>query len=311
MRLFLIRHGETEHNVAGLLAGVTDSLLTNHGLIQAQRLGSFLIKQKYLIFSHVFSSDLKRAYRTANEICQSQNSEHPTLQVEPIQLALLREQDFGSFELQPWNQRKKSPSPDDPGFVPKETKAAMTVRADAFLDDSLLPLLALDDEQEQIIAVVSHGLFLGALWRALLLRFRPLTISFDAVVLHLRSAKPIEHLPAWSNTGYLELFVKNIAHAADKEISAQDITVLSQKPASLNATMKIMGVNNKAHLNSLKRTRGGLGSSTSDDKQRRVDSFFRKPKVEEKPSLSEKVCVNPVCPPSISYDDIQFHTDLF
>lgn len=289
MRLFLIRHGETEHNVAGLLAGVTDSLLTNHGLIQAQRLGSYLIKQKCLKFSHVFASDLKRAFRTANEICQAQNAEHPALQVDPIQLALLREQDFGSFELQQWNQRKNPPSSDDPDFKPKETKAAMKVRADAFLDDSLLPLLAIDDEIEQFVAVVSHGLFLGALWRALLLRFAPLTVSFHPEVSYLGSQRPIEHLPSWSNTGYLELVVKIMSRSAGEETLVARNAPDSKTSITLDATMKIIAVNSKAHLTSLKRTRGGVGSSTSDDKQRRVDSFFKRTKLDDALPVSFKV----------------------
>lgn len=311
MQLFLIRHGETEHNVAGLLAGVTDSLLTNHGLIQAQRLGSHLIKQKCLKFSHVFASDLKRAFRTANEICQAQNAEHPALRVDPIQLALLREQDFGSFELQSWNQRKDPPSSDSPDFKPKETKAAMKVRADVFLDDSLLPLLAVDDEAEQVVAVVSHGLFLGALWRALLLRFGPLTISFHSEVAYLRSTKPIEHLCSWSNTGYLELSLKTSAHRIDKDIVTEDNTNDSQTSIILDATMKILAVNSKAHLTSLKRTRGGVGSSTSDDKQRRVDSFFKRTKLDETRPTSSKVSLIFHVPLTILHDDNQFHTDLF
>lgn len=289
MRLFLIRHGETEHNVAGLLAGVTDSLLTNHGLIQAQRLGSYLIKQQSLVFSHVFASDLKRAFRTANEVCQCQNAEHPDSQIAPIQLALLREQDFGSFELQSWNRRKDPPSPTDPDFRPQETKAAMKVRADAFLDDSLLPLLAIDDEFEQVVAVVSHGLFLGALWRALLLRFGPLTVSFHPDVSYLRSSKPVEHLPSWSNTGYLELSIKNVSRKVDTSVKVEENTATPPKFPTLHATMKIIAVNSRAHLTSLKRTRGGLGSSTSDDKQKRVDSFFKRAKLDVKRPSSLKV----------------------
>lgn len=289
MRLFFIRHGETEHNVAGLLAGVTDSLLTNHGLIQAQRLGSYLIKQRCLKFSQVFASDLKRASRTASEICQSQNVEHPALQIAPIQLALLREQDFGSFELQPWNQRKDSPSTNDADFKPKETKAAMKARADTFLDDSLLPLLALDDESEQVVGVISHGLFLGALWRALLLRFGPLTISFHPEVLPLGSRKPIEHLPSWSNTGYLELSLHSVSHSVNEQSVVEHKVTGSQTSITLNATMKVVAVNSKAHLTSLKRTRGGVGSSTSDDKQKRVDSFFKRSKLDNARPVSLKV----------------------
>jgi len=42
MRLYLIRHGETVDNVAGLYAGMKDSPLTNHGVEQIKRLGSYV-----------------------------------------------------------------------------------------------------------------------------------------------------------------------------------------------------------------------------------------------------------------------------
>ncbi|KAM3468559.1 hypothetical protein MY5147_007828, partial [Beauveria neobassiana] len=42
MRLLLIRHGETVDNVAGIFAGVRDSALTTHGVLQAGRLGGHL-----------------------------------------------------------------------------------------------------------------------------------------------------------------------------------------------------------------------------------------------------------------------------
>src|ERR1700759_2039622 len=64
MRLFLIRHGETVDNVAGLYAGTLDSALTNHGVEQANRLGEFFT-QNEVIFSHIFASPLSRAFRTA------------------------------------------------------------------------------------------------------------------------------------------------------------------------------------------------------------------------------------------------------
>lgn len=293
MRLFLIRHGETEHNVAGLLAGVTDSLLTNHGLVQAQRLGSHLIKDRHLQFSQIFSSNLKRAFRTANEVCLAQNAEHSDLQIAPIQLALLRERDFGSFELLSWNRSKevkeKDPSPDDPDFKPKETAAETKVRADAFLDDSLLPLLALDDESEQFVAIVSHGIFLGALWRALLLRFRPLTVSLHPEAVPPGSRKPLEFLPSWSNTGYLELSVQVTSSTTnERPMPEHDLTTVHSS-VLLDATMKVIAVNKKTHLGSLKRMRGGLGSSTSDDKQLRMDKFFKKSKIEKTQTASTNV----------------------
>jgi len=278
MRLLLIRHGETEHNVAGLLAGSSDSRLTNHGLIQAQRLGTHLIKKRQLIFTQVFASDLQRAFRTAREICEAQIELYKDSQLIPIALSLLREQDFGSFELLPWNRsesaREADPGPEDPDFKPKETAESLKLRADTFLDDYIIPLFALDEESELTVAVVSHGLLLAALWKVLLLKFEPSCVYLGSEVLSSTPRRPLEYMPAWSNTGFLELEVQRLP----------EINVESQPPSrpgdpisvtKLRATMKICTVNNKDHLTNLKRTRGGVGSSASDDKQKRVDNFFR------------------------------------
>lgn len=282
MRVFLVRHGETEHNIAGLLAGSTDSRLTNHGLIQAQRLGEHLVKKRALKFNHIFASDLQRAHRTANEICHAQNAAHAKdATINTIALPILREQDFGSFELISWsraqNSQRKELAQDDPNFKPKETKIAMKARADVFLGDHLLPLLALDDESEQNVAVVSHGLFLAALWRALLSRFRSNTISFSVDIEQKIPGRPLEYLSSWSNTGFLELQILNnsteVSNATTPESATNEAALES---LHLDATMKICAVNATNHLASLKRTRGGVGSSASDEKQARVDSFFSK-----------------------------------
>src|ERR1700722_4741257 len=168
MKLLLFRHAETEHNIAGLLyvilfgslwpslltihsAGVTDSALTNHGVLQTQRLGSYLADRHR--FTQVFSSDLRRAYMTAKAIEDAQKSKHTDVgDMTVVQLELLREQDFGSFECMPWSSKRseittdKLPKPEDAGFRPKETSEAMAKRADIFLDDYILPQLAIDHE---------------------------------------------------------------------------------------------------------------------------------------------------------------------
>lgn len=288
MRVFLIRHGETEHNVAGLLAGATDSILTNHGLNQAQRLGQYLVKTRSLQFAHVFASDLQRAANTAREITSAQNTVESDLSgTEPTIVKELREQDFGSFELVSWSKQRDTTSrrlkAGDDGFQPKESKEQMAVRADIFLDDYLLPLLPLDEDAEQNVAVVSHGLFLASLWRALLCRFKPMTVTFGPTVRHLIGIRPVEFLSSWSNTGYLEIEVRIDNTFTDTVI--EGVSPLSTDRIDvedrLNAKMLICAVNSTEHLIGLKRTRGGVGSSVVDDKQKKLDTFFKKPKTTE------------------------------
>jgi len=288
MRLFLIRHGETEHNVAGLLAGVTDSILTNHGVLQTQRLGKFLAQQRRLQFSQIFASDLQRAHMTAEAIRHAQTQQWPAAgsELQVIKLDLLREQDFGSFELVPWSSKRaqdaldpRVPDATDPSFKPKETPEAMRARADAFLDDFMLPLLALDeDTNEESVAIVSHGLFLATLWRTLLSRFEPHTVSLGPAVESASVGRPLGHMPAWTNTGYLELDIAPLV---------QNDSLPSIFPAvgagnTTNVTklhgyrMTVRAVNEKQHLQSLKRAGGGIGSATYDSRQRNLEGFFKR-----------------------------------
>ncbi|KEF57457.1 uncharacterized protein A1O9_05374 [Exophiala aquamarina CBS 119918] len=197
MHLFLVRHGETEHNVAGLLAGVSDSRLTNHGVLQTQRLGSHLVNQRNLRFTHIYASDLQRAFMTAEEIrkAHASNLEEPTTKPDVVKLQLLREQDFGSLELVPWASRRaqnaftpESSSLVDPEFRPQETAEAMMHRAECFLADYILPLLAVASAEksssvQDCVAVVSHGLFLSVLWRSLL------TVNNKDHLVHLKRTR--------------------------------------------------------------------------------------------------------------------------
>jgi len=65
--LFLIRHTETEYNVAGRIGG--DSKLTTKGRLQAEALGEFFKKKK---ISYIFTSEKVRTINTARAICDKQ-----------------------------------------------------------------------------------------------------------------------------------------------------------------------------------------------------------------------------------------------
>ncbi len=65
-KLVLVRHGQTSHNVAGKVAGWTDSPLSEVGLAQAERLADF-IAERYRLHG-LYSSPLQRARLTAEAI---------------------------------------------------------------------------------------------------------------------------------------------------------------------------------------------------------------------------------------------------
>ncbi|KAK0665392.1 putative phosphoglycerate mutase [Cercophora samala] len=273
MRLFLVRHGETVDNVAGLYAGVRDSPLTAHGVLQARRLGDHLAKQHQV--THVFSSDLQRAVDTAVKIVDAQLSRRPRQNdkhgdapgsggtLKPLQLVDLRERDFGSAE------GKKFGTPHGDA----ETHEDMRQRAARFVQGHLVPLLGSDDSETVVAVVVAHGLILNSLFRVLQARFGT-------------EPRGSEASAAWSNTGYLEAVIKAVT--ADMEGSnAEDSGKRKTKQPQF---MTVVGANVLRHLEGLKKTKGGIGNAQFDKRQRTMDSFFgpasKKPRVDRESKKS-------------------------
>ncbi len=62
MKLYMIRHGESETNVAKCYTGLFDAPLTEKGISDAESIRPFLSKIK---FDKIYSSDLIRAQQTA------------------------------------------------------------------------------------------------------------------------------------------------------------------------------------------------------------------------------------------------------
>ncbi len=67
LRLFLVRHGETDANLNHYLQGTSDGPLNAAGKVQVERLGNHL---KNIALDHVYASDLQRAVETANAIAR-------------------------------------------------------------------------------------------------------------------------------------------------------------------------------------------------------------------------------------------------
>ncbi|KAK2756791.1 hypothetical protein FQN54_005237 [Arachnomyces sp. PD_36] len=284
MKLFLIRHAESEHNVKRAFAGVTDSALTKHGSLQIDRLAQHFRSQG-LQFSKIFSSDLRRARTTAEALDTVSNKEQSSAG-EPVNtvvlLEALREKDFGSLEGQSWVSRAKATR--NQGPKDQESHSSMETRARAFLNENILPLLSSNGTEGQAIAVVSHGIILSVIWRCLSSLFSPQAINTAAGV------DNIGNMPAWSNTGFLELEIKQLTIASSPSNTPGFTQCPSRTkspeppptPAIVDALpgwqMKILTVNGQHHVSTLKRTRGGLGSSRHDKRQKQIDSFFMKPK---------------------------------
>lgn len=84
---YIVRHGETENNIAGRLSGWVDSPLTERGLEPTAKANEKLVSLK---FDAIYSSDFGRAFMTAYEIARGLNLTH-----EIKRMAGLREVNYG------------------------------------------------------------------------------------------------------------------------------------------------------------------------------------------------------------------------
>ena len=300
-------------------AGTRDSPLTNHGVLQASRLGSYLASTNVTI-SRIFSSDLQRAFKTAEAVRLAQ----PVPLAETIKTKLLREKDFGSYEGRAFTERSHGELVDSirsgPGFKDVESKVSMVLRMETFFESHLAELFE-SGSHEDCVAVVSHGIVLSYLWRSILKRFPQRDVVFTPSVAALDPYRVPKYLATWSNTGYMDLEFQK------KPISLQDAgpgpsrlqssgppvderldpvpqaavepadstalngiipipsvdplgtTILILQPSFHDFCMTVKAVNCRDHLRDLKKTRGGIGSLEYDAKQTSLDSFVKRRRI--------------------------------
>lgn len=86
MKLYLVRHGQSESNLNGVFSGWAQISLTEQGFTDARRAGEYLQK---IPFDRIYSSDLLRAIQTARTALPG---------CEPVQLPLLRENNVGTLQ---------------------------------------------------------------------------------------------------------------------------------------------------------------------------------------------------------------------
>lgn len=98
MRLFIARHGVTQHNLDGRATGQIDAPLSALGERQAEALADRIASWQ---FDAIIASDLKRAHATANAVAARRSD---TVELD----ADLREIDMGSWSGKPYADWTKS-----------------------------------------------------------------------------------------------------------------------------------------------------------------------------------------------------------
>lgn len=233
---------------------------------------------------------------------QSQSKDH--LEKDPVTLVqdpLLREQDFGFYEGKPfygrdhssprsWKRNHPAQHADDLEFQDVESKESVRKRAEDFVHGSLIPILCDESALSNFnVAIFSHGIILNHLWRSILSLFGKNAVSLaSGVSTGNASSMPLEYLGGWSNTGYLELEIFQSLAVSVQEGTMSVESTLTDKPPHRVADeisypvfpelkMRILTVNGKDHLRALKRTRV-VGSTAHDEGQKKIDTFFKRPK---------------------------------
>lgn len=165
MKLYIIRHGETEWNKVKKLQGQSDVALNEYGRELARITAEAL---KDTVFDEIYSSPLSRAFETADIIKAERDISIQTDE-------RLKEISFGVFEGVPSDQLGEQFS--NFFFAPEcyvpaeggESYEDLCLRAGAFLEDVIYP----QKNTDKSILIVAHG----AMNKALMLHLNNVTIK--------------------------------------------------------------------------------------------------------------------------------------
>lgn len=149
-RICLVRHGETDWNVARRIQGHLDIPLNATGEQQAEATARALSAQR---FNACYSSDLVRAHRTATHAAAS-------LRLEPRLDARLRERHYGAFQGLTYDEAARNFPVAYARFEARETTADLP-GGESLADFAARILVALDTiahhHRGETVLVVTHG----------------------------------------------------------------------------------------------------------------------------------------------------------
>lgn len=154
MKIYLVRHGQTEWNKRGKLQGQVNIALAPEGVWQAEKTAEGM---KDIPFDIIFSSPLKRAYSTAEIIRAGR-------EIPIIRDDRLKEMSFGIMEGRKFAKIKNSTTMtrakrlfSDPAHyrAPKygESFYDLIKRTDEFFKEQILPL----EGEKETVLITAHG----------------------------------------------------------------------------------------------------------------------------------------------------------
>lgn len=161
MKIYLVRHGETDWNIERRFQGIEDIPLNETGRKQARNCGKALTS---FSFTAIYASPLKRAYETAMiiaDILNAYHTEHHTN--DPVLIvkedSRLMERDFGKVS----------------GLLPKDRNAFLESGEDAKMEEfehlTKRLMAAMKEYQEkyqgQNVLVITHGGVINAILHVL------------------------------------------------------------------------------------------------------------------------------------------------
>lgn len=151
MKLFLIRHGQTDWNLKGKIQGSYDSELNNTGIFQAEELSKKVLELNYKI-SKIYSSPQKRAMKTAEILSQAIN-------VDFISTEGLEEINLGKWQGLSWKEvKEKYPTEYEEWYIKRRhTKSPKGESYQDMLDRALTSIHKIINENSHDVAIVTHS----------------------------------------------------------------------------------------------------------------------------------------------------------
>jgi probable phosphoglycerate mutase len=157
MKLYFIRHGQTDWNAQRKIQGSCDIELNNTGVMQAKELGNKLLANNYK-FSKIYSSQQKRAIQTAETLSRVTSIEYESI-------AGLEEINLGVWEGLSWDEvQERYPSEYEVWSTKRRyMKPPEGETYDEMLQRALTAIHKIIQENCDNVLIVSHSAVIAAI----------------------------------------------------------------------------------------------------------------------------------------------------